>query len=270
MTDKVESSLVVDYWKIRSRAGRVLGLPSDDTTWDQSQEARFKHVLEDGLRRYYSPPAVDEYGPHVWSFMYPTIPMKTCANQQWYPAPDGFTGDINDAGGITYSGTSKSYRPIRITSASHMRSLSSAESESTGYPRYAAVRPKSDRGETEQEWEIGFHPIPDAEYEFEYQCHMAPYMLTEERPYPLGGQAHSQGILFSVLAAAEAYEFDRQGDHYNRFIEQLKADIAMDQRRAPATLGYGGVHRRGGFRDSLSRHRSTNNNVVTYNSQEWD
>lgn len=245
MSDRVESSLAVDYTILKGRVGRILAVPEDESKWTAQQRRAVDSVVEDGLRQYYQPPAVDQFGPHTWSFMFPTRELQTFEGQRWYDLPFDFS-HLNGASSVTFSDSSQRYVSVDITSESRMRELENAEGESTGVPRVVAVRMKESRGAAPQEWEIGFHPTPDATHKFAFNYYAAPYMVTDERPYPLGGMAHSQGILLSCLAAAEQYEFEQRGEHYAAFIEQLKADIAHDARRGPTTLGYGGVTRRGG------------------------
>lgn len=260
MTDRIESSLVVDYSVLKSRIGRMLAVPSDESRWETRQKESVDNVIRDGLRQYYEPPQVDVFGPHTWSFLYPSTTIKTVTDQRWYDLPEDFS-HLNSAAAVCYTETANRYSPLDITSEARLRELENQESDS-GRPRMVATRVKQSRGESYQEWEIGFHPTPNDEFEFAYQYYAAPYMVTEDRPYPLGGQSHSQGILLSCLAAAESYEFGQRGDHYAAFIEQLKADIAHDARRGPSTVGYGGVHRRGGLAD---RHILVRNNTGLVN-----
>lgn len=268
-----DMSLAVDYFLIRDRVGRELAMPSEPITWTERQLNDVHQCIRDGFRQCYNPPAVDEFGPHQWSFMWPTLSLTTVADVRWYPMLDGFSGQLMGAGGITYSSTDNKFTPIDITSDWHLRWLENSEATRTGYPACASVRPISDQGETPQRWEMGFHPTPDAAYQFEYQCHMEPYMISEERPHPLGGESHGQMLLYACLAAAEVWEYGRQGEHFNRFVEQLKSDIQKDANRGPTTIGYGHTHRRGGSRDLpfYGRHSAgLNTRAVTYNGTTWD
>ena len=270
-TDAIQADLTVNYATLKARVGRVLGVPSDENKWTEAQLTAVRACISDGLRQYYSPPQVDQFAPHVWSFMSPSRKMKTAADQRWYSMPDDFESLVG-AGMITYSSQSEKYSPIQVTNEAHLRQLEHLTSGSTSWPRYAATRAVSDKGANPQRWELGFDPTPDSEYDLEYSYHASPYMLTDDRPYPLGGKMHGQGILLSCLAAAERYEFDQRGEHWQAFMEQLKADIAMDLRRGPTTVGYGGVHRRGGMyhrgrwpRDS----GSLTTGGVTYNNTSY-
>ena len=272
MSDKVESSLDVDYAVLKRRVGRILGFPDEESAWYAHQLKAANQVISDGLRQYYQPPQVDDFGPHTWSFMYPTKNMSTVADQRWYELPDGFD-HLNAAAGMTTSGDNKTYTPIRVTSPSHLAGMEAASAAITGFPRFAAARIIKDRGTSPTKWELGLHPTPDDDYAVQYECYIQPYMLTDERTYPLGGSSHAQGILLSCLAAAESYEYERQGEWYQAFLQQLKADIQLDARRGPSTLGYGGVHRRGGAGDGRWRGRHSpgqSSNIVTYNNTEWD
>jgi hypothetical protein len=269
MSDNIESSLIVDYSTLKNRVARIIAAPADEMRWNEQQRKAVDACIEDGLRQYYEPPAVDQFGPHVWSFLYPTGYVTTEDGRRWYDLPPEFS-HLQAAGAVSNTDSSRAFQPLEVTSESRLRELANAEGDSEGRPRCVAVRMKESRGAGPQQWEIGFHPIPDSTYEFAFNYYAAPYMVTEDRPYPLGGQAHSQGILLSCLAAAELYEFEIRGQHYAAFVEQLKADIAHDAKRGPSTLGYGGVSRRGGIYGAWdSRFRQTNNDSVTYNGTSY-
>ena len=70
-------SLGVDYFVIKDRMGRLLGHPEDDANWQQHHWTALKYAMQDGMRQFYQPPEVDQYGAHQWSFMYPVTTITT-------------------------------------------------------------------------------------------------------------------------------------------------------------------------------------------------
>lgn len=260
----------VDYTVLKNRCGRILGCPTSEAEWNAQQREDVDTVIIDGLRQYYTPPEVDQFGSHTWSFLYPRKTLTTIANQTWYDLPDDFA-ILDAANRITFTDAEQSYLPIKLTTPGRLRQKHSTGGDTTGTPEFAATQIKRSDGTAPQVWEIGFYPTPDSEYEVEFAYQAAAVMLTVERPYPLGGPLHGQGILLSCLAAAELFEFEQRGTHWEAFITQLKADIAMDSRRGPTTVGYSSPNRyvprgiQGPGRNSVY----SSGSYVTYNGVDY-
>lgn len=265
-----ERTLNVDYATLKYRIGRELGLPENEGKWFDGQRRDVDEVIRDGFRLFYTPPQVDQFPPHEWSFTNPTRTIKTTEGTRWYDLPIDFSV-LNAAGSITCTDANQGYLPLSIVSSSLLSEYQTAEGASNGTPLRVATRQKNSDGSAPQRWEMGFDPTPNGEYEFAYQYHAMPYMVTTEHPYPLGGAEHGQCILLACLAAAELFEFGQRGDAHVAFLDKLKSDIAHDARRAPATLGYGGVSRRGGWRDryGVSRCSGWSSNSVTYRGTSY-
>jgi hypothetical protein len=256
----------LDFHDLKKRASRVLGYPPDEEKWQSHQHENVNEVINDGLRQYYHPPPIDAFGQHSWTFLNPTNEMTTSDNVRWYVLPADF-GYMNKEGSIAYLDTNSTYAPIQLVSESYLRKLEYQDTY-TSYPIFAAVRPKFSDGVTGQRFEVGFHPTPNGEYRLGYQYFAAQNGLDCDNKFPLGGPIHAQGILKSILAAAEEFKNDQRGRYYEAFIEQLKADIAMDARRGPATLGYnsnGGSRRINRVRDSTKVFSRS----VTYNGASY-
>lgn len=262
--------LNVDYTTLKYRIGRELGLPEDEGRWFDGQRRDVDEVIREGFRLFYTPPQVDQFPPHEWSFKKPTRTIRTVQGQRWYDLPADFSL-LDAAASVACTDASNGYLPLAIVSSSLLAEYATAEVASEGIPLRVATRQKNSDGSSPQQWEIGFDPTPDGEYEFAYIYNATPYMVSTERPYPLGGAEHGQCILLACLAAAELFEFGQRGDAHQAFLEKLKSDIAHDARRAPATLGYGGVSRRGGWRERFGfpRQSGWSNNSVTYRGQSY-
>jgi hypothetical protein len=64
--------------------------------------------------------------------------------------------------------------------------------------------------------------------------------LTDDQPYPLGGQLHGPGILAACLAVTEQRKTGAQGPAWDIFMTRLAANIARDYQRGARNLGYNG------------------------------
>lgn len=265
-----ERTLDVDYATLKYRVGRELGLPEDEGEWFEGQKRDVDECIRNGFRSFYTPPQVDQFPPHEWSFIHPTRTLQTVDGQRWYEMPFDFSL-LDATASVVFSEAGQGYCPLSIISASLMSEYESVEAASTGVPLRCAARQKNSDGSAPQRWEMGFDPTPDAAYDFSYSYHAVPYMVDTEHPYPLGGAQHGQCILLACLASAELFEFGQRGDAHAAFLDKLKSDIAHDARRAPATLGYGGASRRGGWRDryGFTRHSGWGNSSVTYGGQSY-
>jgi hypothetical protein len=258
--------MTVDFSKIRRRVAHILSLPIDDSNpWTLEQEQTVLEIIQEGLRLFYSPPEVDAFGQHSWTFFYQQAEMSTIADVQTYTLPPSFDHFDNDAE-FTYTNDDEYYLPIKIVNDSKIRKLD-YQIDYTSFPRYAATRPVKVDGSSVQRWEIVFHPTPNSEYRLAYEFYAVPYMISLDNPIPLGGGTHGQCILKACEAAAEEYEYDKRGDKYQHFLEQLKTDIKRDARRQGAVQGYNGNHSIVPYRSRAGHRRAQNiySRNVTYN-----
>ena len=265
-TDMTASSLTVDYRYLMRRAARILGLPTDFTRMTSQHKTEVDEVIAEGLRMFYNPPVIDPFGKHEWSFLTPIAVLETEASKQWYDLPPDFS-HIDSEVGFTYADSHPGYPPIRLSNEALLMRGESALL-TTAYPMYAAIRPKNVEGRAPQRYEVGFFPEPNASYRLRYRYHAMPHMLSDDEPYPLGGNQFGQAILAAVEAAAEMYEMDGRGPYYQKFIEELRSAIQEDSRQGPVYVGRNvDVYRRwypGRRSDRVYQ------NSVTYNGRLWN
>lgn len=268
MTDT--PALTVDYPSLKRRVARILAFPEDESRWSESQQHEVDEMIKEGLRMVYGPVEVDQFGQHSWSFFHPTTELTTNADQQWYKLGLDFD-HLDQDGQVFFVAENQHYDPIAVVSESYLL-MQNTRSESTSHPRLAAVRTHSTGGATPPYSEIGFFPIPDSEYRISYTYYAVPYMISEDRPYPLGGITHGHLILLACEAAAERYENDGPGPHYQMFLKQLQTDIKRDARRAGVHHGYNANGLRFLFPSRSANRRAKNvfQSNVTYNGSLYN
>jgi len=88
-------------------------------------------------------------------------------------------------------------------------------------------------------------------------------MLSIDNPHPLGGPAHSGGVLAACMAVAERRFDGQEGALARAFIEKLQSDIARDVQNGPHTLGYFGPQHNRGYG---SRAEARRKNMITITS----
>ena len=152
-----------------------------------------------------------------------------------YDLPDDWGSFIGD---LTYPpGTSDFYPPVPIVGEGMLRAKRQM-AVWTGRPTLAAHRPKTFVATTGQRFELLFDPSPDSAYTLTYKYNANPNRLTATNKYHLGGMRHSECVLESILAVAEARVNDNAGIHAMKFKELLAASIAFDKTQgSPDYLG---------------------------------
>lgn len=200
-----------------------------------------------------------------------------------YQLPDDF-GSI--CGPFTYTGTT-AYAPIPVVSEAQIRRMRQG-SDTTGFPKYAAIRPKKPPASTGvalfdppahdpshptirvpfgQRFEVMVWPTPDQLYELEYRYNILPNALTTDafNEYPAGGAAHSETILASCLAAAERRIEGTKGQRWEEFMGLLAGSIARDRvANVPEYLG------RNLSEEGVGYQRYSRAPAVTYNGVAID
>jgi hypothetical protein len=236
-------SLHVDYHYIRRRIGRYLEYGYNHATWDDNKRETVQEVIDEGVRQYYFPPPLPydlSAGPqqvHVWSFMRPIHRFVTVAGQKRYQMPPDFDRPLSD---ITYVDEEQGGRmPIKWTSPARLLKMEYRD-DWLSHPHFAAIEPAEATGMAPHEQVIALAPVPDAEYPLAFQYNAIAKRLTEDNPYPLGGQVHGEGILASCLAVAEILRVGGEGALARKFREVLTGNILRDQHRGAQLLGYNG------------------------------
>lgn len=230
------NDLQIDFFYCRRQVGRYLGYGFDADVWDDEQAEAVQEIIDEGVRQFYFPPATDG-NVHEWTWMRPVYTFTTEANTRRYTLPSDWERPIGD---LCYNDTDNDfYSPVKWTSATRLLKLQ-YQSNFTSYPQYAAYEPVESQGDGPQLQQLVLHPTPDSAYELttQYQAHAR--RLTEEHPYPLGGQTNGPLLLASCLSVAELHQQGSDGPMYQKFRERLSASIARDHQRGPKILGYNG------------------------------
>lgn len=117
-----------------------------------------------------------------------------------------------------------------------MRGKRQWEGSTTGPPLYWAMIPAAFAEATGQRWDLSMWPTSDDNYTVTYRKLVNPDVLAAAQ-FVRGGMAHTETILESCLAIAEARYDDNQGIHKGLYEEKLQESISVDARVAPETLG---------------------------------
>jgi len=235
------------YTNLQEALGAYLGYWTQADGWTiatASQPADLDALINRfGLPRFYLPPRIRPAKTgHQWSFLRPLTTLTMVAGTSAYDLPAGFAGLERD---FTFAaGQTVLYRPIKLVPEQLVRHRLS-EYDGTSRPELCGIRPKTADYTVGTRYEIIFYPSPDDAYELEYRYRISPQSISDENPYPLGGQEHALTITEACLAAAESFVNDRGGPkdhkamHESLFMQQLEASIAHDQDLScPDTMGY--------------------------------
>jgi len=248
--DNRADDLTIDFFLLRRRIAQQMFATYNYAELDDVQQQEVLEVMDEGLRQYYFPPplpppfALNMTIVHEWTFMRPIYKFTTAANQRTYDLPDNFDRPLGE---IAYEEDQGDYyAPIPFTNTSQTLKLANRQEEQSP-PRWASVRSDDSTGEAPQRQVLELHPTPDAAYALHFQYQAVARRLTEQQSFPLGGQIHGPGILASCLAAAETRATGSQGSRHMQFLERLAGNIARDNQRTAAILGYNGNNRRPGL-----------------------
>lgn len=232
-------SLAVTQAELFRHIGRHLGLARTYGDWSPREQSDCKDILNRGLRQFYQPEILpNESVSHRWSFLRPAGTVATVSGQGDFDLPDDFGGLL---GTITYSDTSLGTLPLTRVPEPKIRELRQANNNSSGYPQSFCIVPRSS-GETGQGWTMRVWPNASGVYYLEFRYQSNPFQLSEDAPYPLGGQPHAETLVASCIAAADAVlHDDPNGINYQNFITKLRASVSHDRQETESrNLGYFG------------------------------
>tara|TARA_R100000654_G_scaffold59049_4_gene85791 strand:- start:56 stop:1084 length:1029 start_codon:yes stop_codon:yes gene_type:complete len=152
-----------------------------------------------------------------------------------YELPDAFGGIV---GPITYQRESGE-EEIRIVSENYIRELEQNTGQTDDAPRYAAVRPRNDFGDTivaagdpeeGSRFELLVWPSPDADYVLTYRyTFLINKLIDDDGNYPPGGTLHGETIMASCLAVAELYAPEESTRYRQDYLTRLVASVALDR-----------------------------------------
>lgn len=263
-----ESTLSMDRDDLRKEVGWFWLGERTAANWSSDEGTQIDDIIASGLRSFYHPPPTQNTPlGYKWSFMEPTTTKVLVAGTADYTLSANFGGLI---GTMTYSVDDNRWFPIEITGEHRIRTLRQRDYSSLrSDPKLAAVRPISSDGSNGQRFQLMLYPSPDKAYTLSYRYHALPQNLTAAKPNPLGGEAHSETILESCLAVAEARMDDNAGIHAAAYQQRLAASIAYDtMMNTPERMGYNGDSSDGGIW-SEQANRYLNGDVVTYNGASF-
>jgi len=256
-----ESGLSLGWADFKQEVGYYCGFGHTSSNWSTDQESLVEAYVHRGIRRFYSPPAINGR-VHVWSFLQPTATLTTVADTATYDLPDLFGGLVGDK--FTFDPT-EGFSAISLVGEGVIRQKQQV-TEHTGYPMFAALKLDTDfDGSSGQRFQVVFFPTPDDAYTLTYRYMALQNKLSDSYPYPLGGAHHGEAIMASCLAAAEQGETSQRGVHYQDFMELTQASVELDRQLF-------GVDYFGYMGDSLSEGVSgpTAITYVTYEGTLYD
>lgn len=235
--------LQIDYHYLRRQIGAYLGYGYSHSTWNDQRQEEVQDIIDEGVRSYaFPPPLTEPYvlgraDTHEWTWLRPTLELTTVASQRRYDLPDTFDRPIGD---VTFADEENNrYMPLAETQPHRLDELENRVTTTT-VPEYYAIEPGQPHGQGPQRKILVLHPTPDDEYKLRLKYQSIVNRMTEDRPYPPGGQSHGSGILASCLAAAELRKIGQQGPMWQNFMSKLTSDIIRDRKRMPRLLGYNG------------------------------
>jgi hypothetical protein len=212
------------YEYFSRETGGYLGYGYNPDSWSYDQERRVNSLVQSGLRQFYFPPILEK-APYEWSFLKPVAVLSLLDGDYDYDLPEDF-GTIVDA--LTYTVNGKQLR-IEVVSEGTLRAQRSKASL-PGAPMYCAVRPKATNYSAAQAWEMLFYPTPEKAYTVEYRYNVSPPDASIASSFPLGTRAHAETICASCLAMAELVRDGARAAMHERFVERLRASVALDMR----------------------------------------
>lgn len=217
-------SLRITYDEIERKVARRLGYPLARTVRSEDEQLSVDDAICTGLRWFYFPTGDQS---HEWSFVRRYNTIDLVVGQNWYELPADFQR-LASVAIVSYGN-----HPLSNTTEEGIRLRITGEGLS-GTPEYSAVRNKQVTHDTR--YEIGVYPTPDREGTLSFWYMFAPETISQQNPYPLGGETHGDTIIASVLAAAEAQQnpelLGTEGSvHYQLFQQKLTNSIVTDMKQ---------------------------------------
>lgn len=254
-----ESTLNDRYNDIAGDVGVYLGWGPGEKNgglaWDDEQQKRIDRYMKSGLRSFYFPAPIDGV-MYEWSFLKPIATLTLVESVDTVALPDDF-GGFESVITIQPSGTEiRAPWTIRLTLEAAVRASYAECPTTTGRPLQAAlVAEKGVSLSKSSRQHLRFWPLPDTDYEVQFQYYLLPDYYDGSKPYAYGGAAHAETILESCLAQAELKGDDMgDGPHAMKFKERLAASISMDRKNKAAFIGYNGDNSDGMENNWYGRH----------------
>lgn len=223
------ADLQLTFSEVYEQVADFLGLGTSPTGDDLT---KVKKIVHRAYRKFLFPVDPKLHRTYIWSFRQQSGKITTLADKWQYELPKGFSKFTSK---LTLEEDSTYPNPT-YTSENRIMDRRSA-SDTSGYPRFYALRAATYHREIGQSYEVIFWPKPDAEYVYNYRYLFTPPKLEDDDDYFVGGAEASECILELALAVAEMQEDDTRGIHFeesSRLIHQL---MEADKTIAPDTVG---------------------------------
>ena len=221
-----EPTLSVTLGEIRREVSRFLSFGREYDALTITQQEDVDSIIRRGLRQFYQPPAVNGKA-HQWTFLRPTGSMTTVPEQEAYPLPDDFGAMMGSR--VTYTERRYIDGP-RIVSDYAYRQHVEESARRLGFPDYATIRVRpSTISSGPIRYDLLFFPVPDGEFQMEYQYQVVQDAVTANLDHVAGGAMHGETILASCLAIAEEYVVDPIAKYRELFRERLVTSVSLDR-----------------------------------------
>ncbi len=207
--------------------GDYLGYGRNYNIWNREQTAQVTRVMRSAERAFYEPKLIDQKGDvHVWSFLILLASVSILNGTTDYDMPDTFGGFMTDR--LAFASREK--WPLMLVSLDRLLEKKQ-HNRFTGFeqPMLGALKPKAFTASTGQRWTLSVWPTPVRAHTVSGPYRLNPDATSTVSDYPMGGEAHSETLLASYLAAAELEKTGANGPLATRFSELLAASIAYDR-----------------------------------------
>lgn len=236
-----ESSLSLTRTELKVIVGRYLGYGTDSSLWTGSKAYMLSDVnraIDSGLREFYHPPVLPgERTAHRWTFLQPLSDISISTGQSSVKLPDDFSAFVEPT--LKFYSSDSAWFLVPLTSIGRILAARQA-GENTSQPEMVAVVPLQGDGGEGQRFAIEVWPTVSSDFTIRAPYYFNPNAITDSKPYPLGGQPHSETLRESCLAAAEAELNDTMEVHRARFLQRLITSVSIDRQSMGAHLGYNG------------------------------
>jgi len=220
-----ESTLSLAYADFAAAVGRYLSFSRTSTNWSTEQTAIINRAVDSGYAKFLR--------DHAWTFAKDTAAITTASGTANYDLPDDYGSFVTEL----YYPADEGWAPVARVSDGEVRNRIN-QSDASGHPTIFSVKPKAYDGTGGQRFEVCFYPEPDAIWVLTYWYNILTLQLRTATPYPLGGMAHGETILASIVASAELENNDEIGVRAAEYQRLLAQSIKEDQKSVPAHLGY--------------------------------
>lgn len=146
-----------NYWDVFAQVSDYLGTMRSPVAGEDIE--RVRDIIQSGYEQFLTPPPLPDsrQQAHRWTFLDPSMQLALTAGTYLYDLPPDFGG----LHGSRFTYGSAAYRePVWVVSESDLMNLR-ANSDRSGDPQYAALRPNRRASRQGQTFEVLFWPTPD-------------------------------------------------------------------------------------------------------------